>query len=306
MNSWKEITIDNKKCLISIYNNKNQWKIMLTDFRELFTELLSMEKITNKCQELNPLLSIEDFDINSIVEDLLTNLPEFVSEKSSTSKLELTKKIEGGIFKFAVDLKACKDSNEFFEVITRPLCLGIVEFGRENDILIDEIIKKDTEIREIEGMNDIHFYPHKRTRVFSRSHLPPVKSNYSQNELYQSFKHFFHRDEGLFRKVYVKDDDSVGENIEQQLENPDDLNQLEETNENEKSVEIYDENIKKNSTDLGIVEVPVDIENNHKNIVVKNPEAEKNDQKNSKRPSGSKLDLKSKKRVKKKLSDFIS
>ncbi|XP_044580842.1 uncharacterized protein LOC123262628 isoform X2 [Cotesia glomerata] len=293
MDSWKEIAIDNKKYLISTFNNKNQWKIMLTDFRELFTELLSMEKITNQCQELNPLLSIEDFDITSIVEDLLTNLPEFLSEKSSTSRLELTKKIEGGIFKFVVDLKACKDSDEFFEVITRPLCLGIVELKRENDIIIHEIIKKDDEIREIERTNDIYFRLHKRTRVFYRSHLPPVKSNYDQDELYRSFENFFHENGGLFRKVYVKDDDSVGEN-EEQLENPDDTNQLEENNEIEKSVKISDENNENNSTD------------NHKNKVVENPEAEKDVQKNPKRPSGLKPDLRSSKRIKKKLSDFIS
>ncbi|CAG5089115.1 Protein of unknown function [Cotesia congregata] len=132
-----------------------------------------------------------------------------------------------------------------------------------------------------------------RTRVFRRSHLPPVKSNYGQDELYRSFINFFHGHEGLFRKVYVRDDDSVGKNQEQ-LESPDDTNHLEVNNEIETSVKISDENNMNNSTD------------NDKNKVVENPEAEKDAQKNPKRPSGSKPHLRSSKRIKKKLSDFIS
>ncbi|XP_057318672.1 uncharacterized protein LOC130663452 [Microplitis mediator] len=204
MNQWEEIMINNKEFLIASININNQWKIMLTNLRQLFIELLTIDKIIDKCQELNPLLSLEDLDINSIINDLLKNIPKYIVNESSTSSIELKKIIEGGIFKYTIDLNECNDSTEFFEVITVPLCSALAEYKRQNNLLIDEIVNKDEEIMDYKLNTDHVVRGHIATKRFIYDTFfsdSTIKVN--KNSVLKIFSHVFEENEELFTDSYI-------------------------------------------------------------------------------------------------------
>ncbi|XP_008556372.1 uncharacterized protein LOC103577494 [Microplitis demolitor] len=229
MNQWGEIMINNKEFLITSFNINNQWKIMLTDLRQLFIELLTVDKIIDKCQELNPLLSIEDLDINSIINDLLKNIPKYIVNESSTSSIELKKIIEGGIFKYTINLNECNDSTEFFEVITVPLCSAFAEYKRQNRLLIHEIINKDEVIMDYELNSDHVVRGSIATKPFSCDTFfgdSTIKVN--KNSVLKIFRNIFEENEELFTESYIGNTKNIVEKETNKLSENDRIDQSEQ------------------------------------------------------------------------------
>ena len=95
---------------------------------------------------LNPLLKVKALSVDEIMKEILTDIPNHSVQKSINS-ITLHKNIQGGIFKFRIELNRASDE-EFFEVVTKSLCLSSMELFRRYSILLEFIKKKDEEIAE--------------------------------------------------------------------------------------------------------------------------------------------------------------
>lgn len=97
-------------------------------------------------QMLNPSLCIEEIDVVRFVGQLLKNIESYAVQKS-VERIELAKNLDGGIFKFSIDLEK-GDPQKFWEEVTMPLCLMAGELRRRQSILLDLVRRKDEEIME--------------------------------------------------------------------------------------------------------------------------------------------------------------
>lgn len=184
-NKWKEIVVNGENFLLSSCKIGNTWKIMLTNLIELWTETLSKEKIIQQCENLNPLLIIEDISLDEMVSNLLNNILKYAT-KISTNVIVLQNKLDDGIFKFHVNL--IKSSpNEFFQEITTPLCSSVGELMRKNKILIQEIKKKDEEIFEYRACGAELLRENIKTETFKDEILKPSPADSDE----QCYVHIF-------------------------------------------------------------------------------------------------------------------
>lgn len=172
--NWQIVTIDNKEYLLKFIHKNNFWKILLTDFVYLYLEELSFDKLIDRCQvsvkkstlfnffllkscfifclqfdvfqKLNPALDIEDFDAKNHVTYLLNNIVEFASE-IRLDCIQVSKVIEGAVFKFNIELKKGSPL-QLWEEVTMKLCNSIEVLVQKNKALIDIVKAKDEEILE--------------------------------------------------------------------------------------------------------------------------------------------------------------
>ena len=80
------------------------------------------------------------------MEEILSDIPHYIVQKSINS-ITLNKNIQGGIFKFKIELS--KGSEEqFFETVTKFLCLSSRVLLNRYYILLEVIKKKEEEIAE--------------------------------------------------------------------------------------------------------------------------------------------------------------
>lgn len=95
---------------------------------------------------MNPLLSIEDVNIDEIITEILNNIPELAVEVTQ-KKIKLETTVEGGLFIYEIDFEE-SSSRELCQEVTIPLCLSVAELERQKEMLIKEIKRKDEEILE--------------------------------------------------------------------------------------------------------------------------------------------------------------
>ncbi|KAK1118951.1 hypothetical protein K0M31_013722 [Melipona bicolor] len=65
----------------------------------------------------------------------------------SVEHIKLRAEVDGGIMKFDVNLTK-GTSQDFWEIITKPLCISSMEISRQHKFLLDLVKKKDEEISE--------------------------------------------------------------------------------------------------------------------------------------------------------------
>lgn len=67
--------------------------------------------------------------------------------EASIEHIKLQAQIDGGLMKFYINLEK-GTSQDFWEIITKPLYISSMEIIRQHKILLDLIKKKDEEIAE--------------------------------------------------------------------------------------------------------------------------------------------------------------
>lgn len=95
---------------------------------------------------MNPLLNVSALNCNEIVRGILNNVSKHV-DGASVEQIKLRVRLEGGSLKFALNF-AKGSPQQFWEIITRPLCISSMELIRQNKILVDLVRRKDEEIAE--------------------------------------------------------------------------------------------------------------------------------------------------------------
>lgn len=86
------------------------------------------------------------FNYKEVVANILNNISKYIVE-ASVEQIKLRAQVEGGSMKFAVYLS--KGTNQdFWETITKPLCISSMEIIRQHKVLLDLIKRKDEEIAE--------------------------------------------------------------------------------------------------------------------------------------------------------------
>lgn len=96
-----------------------------------------------------PLLLIDGIDIDKTITELMNSVPGCI-DRISTNTIFFQNKLDildGAIFKFHINLSKASPE-EFFEHVTMPLCLSVSQLNRKQNILIQQIKKKDEEILE--------------------------------------------------------------------------------------------------------------------------------------------------------------
>ncbi|XP_015172926.1 PREDICTED: non-homologous end-joining factor 1-like [Polistes dominula] len=166
---WKEIIIDNESCIICVTKEHNAWKILLSNFKEIWSECLTDENILNRSKELNPILIIDDSELMEVVLDTLTNIPKY-ADNPSVDHIKLLKNFEGGRFKFVINFSK-GTTEEYWDNITKPLCLSSIELIRRQNILLDLIKKKDQEIAEYKAEGAELIRKNIETKVFNENQL---------------------------------------------------------------------------------------------------------------------------------------
>ncbi|KAI4499795.1 hypothetical protein M0802_005051 [Mischocyttarus mexicanus] len=166
---WKKINIDNEYFIICVTKEHNAWKILLSNFKEIWSECLTDEKILSRSKELNSTLIISDNEHMEVVLDVLTDISKY-AVKSSVDHIKLLKNFEGGWFKFEINFSK-GTTEEFWDNITKPLCLSSVELIRRQNILLDMIKRKDQEIAEYKAEGAELIRKNIETKVFNENQL---------------------------------------------------------------------------------------------------------------------------------------
>lgn len=110
---------------------------------------------------MNPLLSLEAFDWEQVVMDMLNDIPKHAIE-ASVHQIKLLKTKDFVKLKFSLDfIKGTPQ--QFWENVTMPLFLSSMELYRQHEILLDLVKRKDEEIAEYKAegaelIRSMHFY----------------------------------------------------------------------------------------------------------------------------------------------------
>ncbi|XP_076632654.1 non-homologous end-joining factor 1 isoform X1 [Colletes latitarsis] len=143
---WNDVKIGNDLYMISITRRNDTTKVFLTNLIEIWMETLTNEIILTRCRELNPLLNVDAFNYEEVVANILSNILEYIVE-ASVEQIKLRAQIEEGSMKFALYLSK-GTPYDFWEIITKPLCVSSMEIIRQHKILLDLVKRKDEEIAE--------------------------------------------------------------------------------------------------------------------------------------------------------------
>nr|XP_012145289.1 PREDICTED: non-homologous end-joining factor 1-like isoform X1 [Megachile rotundata] len=143
---WNNLKLNNEVYMISAIQKEDNIDILLTNFIEIWMEKLTDKIILDRCRELNPLLNVEALNYKETILNMLKDVSAHIVE-ASPEKIKLRTKIQGGFMKF--ELKLIKGTPQnFWESITKPLCISSMELARQHKFLLDLIKKKDEEIAE--------------------------------------------------------------------------------------------------------------------------------------------------------------
>ncbi|KOX68851.1 Non-homologous end-joining factor 1 [Melipona quadrifasciata] len=152
--NWKEISNSkqSKNKSLSTFSTEaqqtedNTIKVFLTNLIEIWMDTLTKEIILDRCRKLNPLLNVEDLNYYDVVLNILNNISRNIINVS-VEHIKLRAEVDGGTMKFDVNLTK-GTSQDFWEIITKPLCTSSMEISRQHKFLLDLVKKKDEEISE--------------------------------------------------------------------------------------------------------------------------------------------------------------
>ncbi|XP_011301993.1 non-homologous end-joining factor 1 isoform X1 [Fopius arisanus] len=183
---WQEIHVEKEIFMVSSELMDDKWKILLTNLVELWFEDISREEIVDKCQRLNPLLSIEDVNIDEIMAGVLSNIVKLAVQVTKW-KIKLETTVEGGVFKFEINLVK-SSPQQLWQEITMPLCLSVGELKRQKEMLIKELKRKDEEIMEYKANGAELIRKHIQTLPFNEHALEGDLSGDSPQRCLDIFK----------------------------------------------------------------------------------------------------------------------
>nr|XP_050861321.1 uncharacterized protein LOC127068927 isoform X1 [Vespula vulgaris] len=199
---WKKINIQDDPFIICVTKENNAWKILLTNFKEIWSECLTDEKILQKSKKLNSVLIISDNEHIEVVLDTLTDIPKYAVEVS-VDHIKLLKNFEGGRFKFEVNFSK-GTTEEFWENVTKPLYLSSIELMRRQNILTDLIKRKDQEIAEYKAEGAELIRKNIETKVFNENQLNKHAIEVDENNYIDSFQTVVEFYNKTFSKQSVK------------------------------------------------------------------------------------------------------
>ncbi|XP_076763860.1 non-homologous end-joining factor 1 [Xylocopa sonorina] len=189
---WNNVIINNDAYLISIMQRDNGIQILLTNLVELWMETLTNEIILDRCQKLNPLLNVEAINYNEIVLNVLNNISKYIVE-ASVERIELSTEIEGGLMKFTLNLSK-GTAEDFWNIITKPLCVSGNEIIRQRQLLLDLIKKKDDEIAEYKAGGAELLRKHIETKTFTEEQFKtdnPTANTIECTNAFQGLVNFY-------------------------------------------------------------------------------------------------------------------
>ncbi|XP_046591956.1 uncharacterized protein LOC107226383 isoform X1 [Neodiprion lecontei] len=145
-NKWKDIKINNAEYILSVSHSKDVWKILLSNLVEVWMETITKDVALLRCQSLNSMLDVDEFNIEETFDVILNDIPKYAVD-ISVDEIKLVTCIDGGEFKF--DIKLTKGSpHQFWNEITKPLCQSVMELQRKHEIVLDLIKRKDEALIE--------------------------------------------------------------------------------------------------------------------------------------------------------------
>ncbi|KOC63012.1 hypothetical protein WH47_02461 [Habropoda laboriosa] len=172
--NWKEISKSKQaKNKTSVTSNALQ-KMEIAKNKILQEKFLKHNTINNTPDTkfhttLNPLLNVKAINYYEIVLDILNNISVHIVE-ASTEQIKLKVPLEGGSMKFTLNLSIGK-SKDFWEIVTKPLCISSMEIIRQHEFLIDLIKKKDEEIAEYKAEGAELIRKNIETKTFTEEQL---------------------------------------------------------------------------------------------------------------------------------------
>nr|XP_031833741.1 uncharacterized protein LOC116427479 [Nomia melanderi]XP_031833742.1 uncharacterized protein LOC116427479 [Nomia melanderi]XP_031833743.1 uncharacterized protein LOC116427479 [Nomia melanderi] len=167
--TWNDVKIDDKIYMISVTQKDDKLEVILTNLIEIWIEILTDEIIYKRCKDLNPLLNITALNYKNIVANILNNIQKYI-DKASVQQIKLRIQIDGGSMKFVLNLSK-GTPQDFWEMITKPLCLSSIEINRQYKILLDLVKKKDKEIAEYKAEGVELLRKNIETKVFNEEQL---------------------------------------------------------------------------------------------------------------------------------------
>ncbi|XP_031365311.1 uncharacterized protein LOC102676318 isoform X1 [Apis dorsata] len=214
---WNNIKINNDTYMISITYKNDTIKVFLTNLIEIWIETLTKEIILDRCRKLNPLLNVEAIDYNDIILNILSNMSKYIVE-ASIEHIKLRAQIDGGLMKFYINLEK-GTSQDFWEIITKPLYISSMEIIRQHKILLDLIKKKDEEIAEYKAEGAELIRKNIETKFFTEEQFKidiPIPNITDYTNTFQRMMSFYN--ELNFYNITFKESTSNDHNKIQQTE----------------------------------------------------------------------------------------
>ncbi|XP_071870856.1 uncharacterized protein isoform X1 [Bombus fervidus] len=145
-NTWNNIKINNDIYMVSVTQKDDIIKVFLTNLIEIWIDTLTKEIILDRCRKLNRLLNIEALDYNDIILNVLNDMSKYIIN-ATVEHIELQVQVERCLMKFELNLTK-GTSEDFWDFITKPLCISSMEIIHQHKFLLDLIRRKDEEIAE--------------------------------------------------------------------------------------------------------------------------------------------------------------
>ncbi|KAK2576616.1 hypothetical protein KPH14_005283 [Odynerus spinipes] len=225
---WKKIYIQDNPFIVCVTKEHEGWKVLLTNFKEIWSESLTDEKILERSKKLNSILVISDSEHKEVVLDTLTDIPKHAIE-ASTERIKLLKTFEGGRFKFELNFSK-GTTEEFWENVTKPLYLSSIELIRRQNILLDLIKKKDQEIAEYKAEGAELLRKNIETKVFKEEQLQTHTIGVDEKNYIDSFQtvvEFYNT--SICEQILKVEDGTAAVSVDQSIPNPESNNISEST-----------------------------------------------------------------------------
>ncbi|XP_033197302.1 uncharacterized protein LOC117160571 isoform X1 [Bombus vancouverensis nearcticus] len=145
-NTWNNIKINNDIYMVSVTQKDDIIKVFLTNLIEIWIDTLTKEIILDRCRKLNRLLNIEALDYNDIILNILNDMSKYIIN-ATVEHIELQVQVERCLMKFELNLTK-GTSEDFWDFVTKPLCISSMEIIHQHKFLLDLMRRKDEEIAE--------------------------------------------------------------------------------------------------------------------------------------------------------------
>lgn len=154
---WKSFCCDSFSGLIKLIATPTSVRIMATNFRCLYQEILEEDVLQGRCKDLNPSIEV-------ITESLVRQLSEGLSaamEGSSKNSPEMTAVVDSASLIISLSMSigqvrfrwtftmTALSSDEFYSQVTLPMLTMIAALQEQRERLFDLLSKKDADISDL-------------------------------------------------------------------------------------------------------------------------------------------------------------
>ncbi|XP_075549376.1 non-homologous end-joining factor 1-like isoform X1 [Dermacentor variabilis] len=152
--SWKSFSCDRFSGLIKYTTTPTTLRIMATDFRCLYGEILDEDDLQDRCRDLNPAIEVTTKSLVRHLSEGLTAAIERSSKHSpelqatiDSSSLIVTLNMAIGEVKFLWNFTMdAQSSDDFYSQVTLPMLLMLAALKEQRERLFALLSKKDAEI----------------------------------------------------------------------------------------------------------------------------------------------------------------